>query len=66
MKLTINGQEKDLADGTSLLTVLREFDLVERPVLVEINGVALRRREHAARMLADGDRIEIIEIAAGG
>jgi len=66
MKLTLNGQEKDLADGTSLPALLRELDLAERPVLVEINGVALRLSEHAARLLADGDRIEIIEIAAGG
>jgi sulfur carrier protein len=35
-------------------------------VLVEHNGDALRREEWPGRSLAEGDRLEIIRIVAGG
>jgi len=34
--------------------------------LIEHNGVALRRREWMKRTLNEGDRIEILRVAAGG
>jgi thiamine biosynthesis protein ThiS len=35
-------------------------------VLVEHNGLALHRSEWPAALLAEGDRIEILQVAAGG
>lgn len=36
------------------------------PVLVERNGEALFPREFESTLLADGDRVEIIRVVAGG
>jgi sulfur carrier protein len=65
MKVTVNGVETDGAAG-SIEGLVESLGLPVRAVLVEHNGVALRRDEWAGRPLADGDRIEIIRIVAGG
>ena len=42
------------------------FELPPETVLIEHNSVALHRREWPQRTLVDGDRIEIVQVAAGG
>jgi thiamine biosynthesis protein ThiS len=34
--------------------------------LVEHNGLAVHRHEWAERLLAEGDRVELIRVVAGG
>jgi sulfur carrier protein len=63
--LTINGAEC----GLNAVTVAGMVDEMELPgplVLVEHNGQALRKSEWQDTPLRDGDRIEIMRIAAGG
>ena len=66
MRLWVNGQDRDLADG---LTVSELLDLDGEPVshvIVEINGVFLPRSRYAVQGLREGDRVEIILPAFGG
>ncbi len=66
MKLTINGESRDLPDVRTLLELFAALDLKPQALLVEHNGVALHRSEWAERMVAEGDRFEFLRIAAGG
>ena len=66
MTITVNGEERRVAAGSNVATLLAELGLGDRPVLVERNGAALFPREFAAAVLAPGDRLEIIRIVAGG
>jgi sulfur carrier protein len=45
---------------------LKTRKLLPRSVVVEHNGQAVAPSEFAQRPLADGDRLEIINIVAGG
>ena len=65
MKLIINGEAREIAahDVGELIAAL---GLPAPAMLVEHNGVALRREEWAAARLAEGDRIEVVRIVAGG
>jgi sulfur carrier protein len=65
MRLVINGESREVeaADVAGLVAVL---GLPAPAVLVEHNGLALRRDEWTARALAEGDQLEIIRIVAGG
>ena len=65
MKLQINGESRETA-AREIAALVTELGLPERAVLVEHNGVALRREEWAGRTLAEGDVLEIIRIVAGG
>jgi thiamine biosynthesis protein ThiS len=66
-KVWINGSVRDFEDGVrvvadalSVLGVPRDGTLVER------NGEALFAREYDATPVEDGDRFELVRIAAGG
>ncbi|MBE2205047.1 MAG: sulfur carrier protein ThiS [Chthoniobacterales bacterium] len=64
-RLAINGEERHLHADT-LVALLAELQLPESLVLVELNGVALLRSEWTDRRLCDGDKIEILQVSAGG
>lgn len=66
MKLTINGEPKTIAKGLTLPQLVESLGLPAAALLVEHNGVALYRREWETCVLAEGDRLEFLRIAAGG
>ena len=66
MMIHLNGEPRETASHLSLTDLLRELGLEGRPVVVEHNGDALLPKEHAELTLAEGDRLEIVAITAGG
>ena len=66
MKVRVNGDERALADGTTLPALLHDLGLGTGWVVVERNGTALLRREAEETVLADGDVLEIVRAVAGG
>lgn len=63
--LTINGEAKEVS-ATSLEAVLSELSLPAPLMLVEHNGKALHRSEWPSVTLSEGDRLELMKVAAGG
>jgi len=66
MRISLNGREEDVGGAQTVAELIGRFELPPEMVLIEHNGVALHRREWPQRTLADGDRIEIIRVVAGG
>lgn len=66
MILKINGDSREVGSPRTVAELLAALVPQMPSVLVEHNGTALRRIEWNERPLADGDRIEIIRISAGG
>ena len=66
MKIVLNGEPHDLSHARDIAALIAELALPAPALLVEHNGLALRRDEWPQRTLADGDRIEIVRIVAGG
>jgi sulfur carrier protein len=66
MRLTINGEARELADGATVASLLDELAIRRDGTAVALNDEVLPRAEHAARTLRDGDRLEIIVAVAGG
>ena len=68
MKLTINGETKDVplpADAT-IVELLDQMGLKGRPVAVERNRQIVPRREHDQTTLAEGDALELVTLVGGG
>jgi len=63
--LTVNGAERSL-EAATVAGMVEEMGLPEPLVLVEHNGLALRKPEWESTPIRDGDRIEILRISAGG
>ncbi|HEY0486195.1 MAG TPA: sulfur carrier protein ThiS [Mycobacteriales bacterium] len=66
MLLTVNGEEREVADATTLRALLESLGLRVGSVVVEHNGTALLRSEVDGVVLADGDRLELVVAVAGG
>lgn len=66
MNIRLNGKDHSLETAVNIEQLLASIDLAGKPVVVELNQQALFPREYANSTLQDGDRVEIITIAAGG
>ncbi|HWP23522.1 MAG TPA: sulfur carrier protein ThiS [Candidatus Binatia bacterium] len=66
MKVTINGEERELASGLSLSGLLEELNIRPARVVVELNRNIVPREAYGATMLCEGDRLEIVHFVGGG
>ena len=66
MKLSLNGQVRDLENGATLSGLLASLQLAEKLVLVELNGHAVQRADFSAIQLGEGDSLEIVRMVGGG
>ena len=66
MKVTANGEERVLPDGSTVMDLLDQLGLGARWVLVERNGEPVERTDLAVTALADGDQLELVRAVAGG
>ncbi len=66
MQIVLNGERRELATAQTVAQLVAELGLPAPALLVEHNGVALRRAEWDGCLLCDSDRVEIIRIVAGG
>jgi thiamine biosynthesis protein ThiS len=66
MRITVNGQDRQVAPRTTVANLLDELCLGGKPVAVEVNLNLVPRQLHAERELADGDRLEIVTLVGGG
>lgn len=66
MKLVLNGTPHETPAPLSVRGLLDELGFGEKPVVVELNLRALFPREFATTALTEGDRVEIVQITAGG
>ncbi|HEY4233212.1 MAG TPA: sulfur carrier protein ThiS [Lacipirellulaceae bacterium] len=66
MQIEINGQPRDVAKGTSIATLLRELDVAQPHVAVEVNLEVVPRARHAETVLRAGDRLEVVTLVGGG
>lgn len=66
MKVMVNGESREIVRARNVAELIDELGLPAPAILVEHNGIALRRDEWSARLLTEGDRIELVRIVAGG
>jgi sulfur carrier protein len=66
MILRINGEERRLPELVTVSDLVQHLALPASTLLIEHNGAALRRSEWEGARLREGDRIELLRIAAGG
>ena len=66
MHIDVNGEPREVPPGTTVRALLVELGLGDTLVAVERNHEIIRRAEHASTMLADDDRLEIVQFVGGG
>jgi sulfur carrier protein len=65
MKLTVNGDTRDIPDGLTVKGLILHLGL-EGPVAVERNAQVVPRADHGTVALEANDIIEIVHFVGGG
>lgn len=66
MELTVNGENRSLADGASVADLVEELGLTGQRLAVEVNQEIVPRSAHPGHELEPGDRVEIVHAIGGG
>jgi sulfur carrier protein len=66
MTISLNGESVDSSESKTIAELIDRYQFPPQSILVEHNGLAVHRHEWAERLLAEGDRVELIRVVAGG
>jgi len=66
VKLRINGESRDTPALATVADLAAWLDLPAFGSAVELNGEVIRRADHPATPLKEGDRLEVVRLVGGG
>lgn len=64
--IEINGEPREVEDGTTVGSLVRTLALPPERLAVELNREVVRRARWEETALADGDKIEVVHFVGGG
>ena len=65
-KITVNAEPRSFPDPLTVAELIRTLGKDPSKLAVEVNRDVVPRSEHPARMLQDGDAVEIVTLVGGG
>jgi sulfur carrier protein len=66
LHIRLNGEAKEVEDGSTLQALVEGLSLAPERVAVELNGEVVRRAEWPRVTLDEGDRVEVVHFVGGG
>ncbi len=66
MKIQVNGQDREIAAGTTVSALLGELGVTQPHVAVEVNLELVPRAVHRDTTLNEGDKVEVVTLVGGG
>lgn len=66
MNVSVNGETRELAERTTLDTVVAALTTAPSGVAAAVNETVVPRSQWAGTRLGDGDRVEILTAVQGG
>lgn len=66
MKIVINGEEREVLEGLTVIALLVEVGVQKERVAVELNLDIVPKGRFGDTILKDGDRVEIVSFVGGG
>jgi thiamine biosynthesis protein ThiS len=66
LHIRLNGEAKEVEEGSTLLALVESLALAPERVAVELNGEVVRRAEWPRVTLDEGDRVEVVHFVGGG
>ncbi|MFZ0061271.1 MAG: sulfur carrier protein ThiS [Pyrinomonadaceae bacterium] len=66
MWLLLNGERREVADGSSLAQLIETLGPAPEQIAIELNQSVVRRSEWSTTELKEGDRIEVVHFVGGG
>ncbi len=66
MTIVLNGQDHDAPEGVTVVALIESIGRGPGQVAVEVNGRIVPHAEFRRRILAGGDRVEVVQFVGGG
>lgn len=66
LRIVINGESREVREGTTVADLVAQLGLRREHVAVELDREIVPRAEHEARVLQDGSTLEIVTFVGGG
>jgi len=66
MQIELNGEAREVAEGTTVAELVAGLGLRPEVVAVELNRGLVRRDRRGDVRLAPGDRVEVVTLVGGG
>jgi thiamine biosynthesis protein ThiS len=66
MRVTVNGEKIDIADGSTVVDLLEKLQISRDRVAVEANLEIVPKASYDSRILTAEDTIEIVHFVGGG
>jgi sulfur carrier protein len=66
MKITCNGETKEIPSNTTLVSFITDMNLNPDTVVAECDGRIIKRDEYDTLILSDGNVLELIRFVGGG
>lgn len=66
MKITLNGEPREVAAGLSITALLDMFGFKPEATVVERNADIVDRAQYPKTTISEGDTIELIRFVGGG
>ncbi len=66
MQVTINGENRDVKEGITVLALLEDLELQPEAMVVQRNDNVIERNDFATTQLEEGDVIELVRFVGGG
>ena len=66
ISVSINGVTRHFETPINVVTLIEQLQLGGKRIAVECNGEIMPRGQFDQRLLADGDRLEIVAAVGGG
>jgi thiamine biosynthesis protein ThiS len=66
MRVKINGEDRQVDDGLTLIALLESLQIRPGRVVVERNRDIVARDSYSATLINDGDTLEIVHFVGGG
>ena len=66
MTVLVNGEARELPEGSTIANLLQVLRLPEGRIAVERNRELIPRSLHSQTRLSEGDRVELVRFVGGG
>ena len=64
--ISVNTHEQPWREGLNVQALLDDMGFIFRHIIVRVNGEYVPEEAYAARLIADGDDVQVLHLIAGG
>ena len=66
MTIIVNGNERTIEEGATLIDLLKKLDLEGKVMAAAINMEIVKQDQWGVHKLVDGDKLELLDFVGGG